>query len=77
MQPDIGWVKLNTDAAKGDPGAAGAGGLIRGSSGEFEYFAVKCGVCTCTKAELMAVMRGLQIAWEGGHRKVHILVDFE
>ena len=63
--PRDGWVKLNTD------GAAGAGGVIRGCRGELhETFALNCGVISCTKAELLGVMRGLAIAWNGGHRKV-------
>lgn len=77
--PRVGWVKLNTDgAAKGNPGPAGAGGLIRGHRGElFEAFVVNCGVCSCTRAELIAVLRGLSMAWNGGHRKVHVEVDSE
>lgn len=42
-----------------------------------EMFAVKCGTCTCTKAELLGVLRGLAIAWNGGHRKVQLSVDSE
>lgn len=70
---------LNTDgAAKGNPGAAGAGGLIRGHHGElFEMFAMNCGVCTCTKAELLAVQRGMSLAWNSGHRRVQVMVDSE
>ena len=77
--PPEGWVRLNTDgAAKGNPGKAGAGGIIRGSRGElFEAFAVNCGVCSCTCAELLGVLRGLAIAWNGGHRKVLLSVDSE
>ena len=77
--PAVGWVKLNTDgAAKGNPGAAGGGGLIRGHRGElFEVFTINCGSCTCTRAELLAVLRGLVVAWEGDHRKVHVELDSE
>ena len=79
IHPGVGWVKLNTDgAAKGNPGAAGGGGLIRGHRGElFEMFAMNCGQCSCTRAELLAVMRGLVVAWDGGHRKVHVELDSE
>ena len=75
----VGWVKLNTDgASKGNPGPAGAGGLIRGHRGElFEVFAMNCGSCSCTRAELLAVLRGLMVAWGGGHRKVQVEVDSE
>lgn len=77
--PREGWVRLNTDdASKGNPGSAGAGGLIRGHRGElFEMFASNCGVCSCTKAELWAVLRGLAIAWNGGHKRVQLTVDSE
>ena len=77
--PEVGWVKLNTDgAAKGNPGAAGGGGLLRGHRGElFEIYAINCGISSCTRAELMAVLRGLMVAWEGGHRKVHVELDSE
>ena len=79
QHPREGWVKLNTDgASKGNPGPAGGGGLIRGPRGEiYEVFALNCGSCSCTKAELMAVLRGLQIAWEGNHKHVLVLVDSE
>ena len=79
IHPGVGWVKLNTDgAAKGNPGPAGAGGLIRGYRGEvFEVFSINCGVCSCTRAELLAVLRGLSVAWNGGHRKLHVEVDSE
>ena len=69
IHPRVGWVKLNTD---------GAGGIIHGHRGElFETFAVNCGVCSCTRAELLAVLRGLSVAWNGGHRKVQVEVDSE
>lgn len=75
--PEDGWVRLNTDgAAKGNPGEAGAGGIIRGPRGElFEMFAANCGVYSSTKAELLAVMRGLATAWNGGHRSVRLTID--
>lgn len=70
-------MRLNTDgAAKGNPGQAGVGGTIRGHRGKLhEMFAVKCGVCSCMKAELLGVMHGLLIAWNGGHRRVILTVD--
>lgn len=79
LHPDDGWVRLNTDgAAKGNPGAAGAGGIIRGHSGElFEMFAANCGYCSSTRAELLAVVRGLVVAWNGGHRRIQLTVDSE
>lgn len=40
-----------------------------------EVFASNCGNCSCTKAELFVVLRGLAIACNGGHRKVQLKVD--
>lgn len=79
MYPREGWVRLNTDgASKGNPGEAGAGGIIRGYRGEmFEMFAANCGICSSTKAEFLAVLRGLTLAWNGGHKRVQLTVDSE
>lgn len=77
LTPRMGWVKLNTDgASRGNPGNAGCGGLIRGPGGELhEVFAARCGSCSCTRAELLGVMRGLAVAWNAGHRRVQLSVD--
>lgn len=40
-------------------------------------FALNCGVCTCTWAELLAVQRGLIIAWNKKYKKVVVAVDSE
>lgn len=70
-------MKLKPDrAAKGNPGPAG--GIIRGSRGEVhEVFALNCGVWSCTKAELLVVLRGLLIAWDCHHKKELVSVDSE
>ncbi|KAL0374197.1 UNVERIFIED_CONTAM: putative ribonuclease H protein [Sesamum radiatum] len=62
--PIEGWWKLNTDgASKGNPGCAGAGGIIRDCHGRFILgFADGLGVQTNTYAELYAIVRGLQLA---------------
>lgn len=75
--PGNGWVKVNTDgASKGNPGAARAGGLIRGDQGEtLGLFAANCGVTTSTKAELLAALRGLSLVWNKGHRRVVLELD--
>ncbi|KAL2934520.1 Cytoplasmic dynein 2 heavy chain 1 [Bienertia sinuspersici] len=49
----------------GNGGARGGGGgaLIQGNSCEvFEVFAIKCGVSTCNRVELLAIFRSLAIA---------------
>ncbi|KAL0444097.1 UNVERIFIED_CONTAM: putative ribonuclease H protein [Sesamum latifolium] len=61
QSPKVGWFKLNCDgAAKGNPGQAGAGGVVRDSQGRlifalYEYLGVKTNVF----AELMAVVGGV------------------
>lgn len=65
-------------ASKGNPGLAGAGGIIRGSRGELlELFSLDRGACSCTKAEILGVFRGLLLASNGNHRKVIVTVDSE
>lgn len=77
--PAEGWVILNTDgAAKGNPGLTRVGGIIKGHRGEIhEIFALNCGRCSCTRAEWLAVMRGLVVAWNGGHKQVQLFIDSE
>uniref|UniRef100_A0A7C8ZGN9 RNase H type-1 domain-containing protein n=1 Tax=Opuntia streptacantha TaxID=393608 RepID=A0A7C8ZGN9_OPUST len=64
VPPSEGWVALNTDgAARGNPGPAGAGGVIRGERGEWiAGFSEHLGRCSSLKAELRAVLRGLRLA---------------
>ncbi|OMP01704.1 reverse transcriptase [Corchorus capsularis] len=68
--PSDGTVKLNVDgAAKGNPGIAGAGGLIRSSTGAWLMgFKLHLGVCSNVEAELQAIRRGLQLVWDCGYR---------
>lgn len=55
--PPPGRVLLNTDdAAKGNPGPAGGGGVFRGARGEWlGGFSEKLGCCTSVKAKIKAV----------------------
>lgn len=75
--PSEGWAKINTDgASKGSTGQAGAGGIIRGSRGEIiGLFAANCGLAPCIKAELLAVLKGLALAWNKGLKRVILEVD--
>lgn len=75
--PLDGWVKLNTDgASKGNPGQAGAGGIVRGRGGRpLSMFAENCGIASCTKAEFLAVLKELALVWNLGHRRVVLKVD--
>lgn len=64
--------------AKSNPVPAGGGGVIRGHRGEsFQMFAMNCSICTCKRAELLADLRGLSVAWNGGHKQVQVVVDSE
>lgn len=62
--PKEGWVCLDTDgASKGNPGLAGAGGMIWGYMGElYKVFASNYGNGSCMKAELFGEIRGFAIA---------------
>ncbi|OMP08311.1 hypothetical protein CCACVL1_01125 [Corchorus capsularis] len=70
-------VKLNTDgAARGNPGVAGAGGVIRNSSGDWLVgFTAHLGVCSNVAAELHALRLGLLLAWQEGYRAIVCEVD--
>ena len=56
--PKEGWKVLNTDGvAKGHPGPAGAGGVIRGDQGEWIVgFLEHLGRCSAVKAEVKVVL---------------------
>ncbi|CAA0835161.1 Polynucleotidyl transferase- ribonuclease H-like superfamily protein, partial [Striga hermonthica] len=77
--PTPGFVKLNTDGASfGNPGSAGAGGLIRDSVGNWLVgFRLHLGVCTNMVAEMEAGLNqiGLLLAWDEGYRKVICELD--
>ena len=70
--PKDGWIKLNTDGcSKGNPGVAGAGGVIRDHMGSWiGGFAKNIGICSSVTAELWAIYFGLQSTWDKGFRKV-------
>ncbi|XP_015936169.1 uncharacterized protein LOC107462117 [Arachis duranensis] len=75
--PPEDWMKVNTDgAAKGNPGMAGCGGLIRNYQGRWiAGFVANIGYCTAYYAELWGVYYGLKTAWELGMRKIILEVD--
>lgn len=62
--PLEGWVKINTNgASRGEKQMAGCGGLIGGCVGKWVCgFAKKLGMCSALKAELWAVLTGLELA---------------
>ena len=79
QRPGSGWYKLNTDgAARGYPGLATAGGVVRGEYGMWEGgFAINIGICSASLAELWGVYYGLCIAWDRGIRRLEVEVDSE
>ncbi|KAL0418888.1 UNVERIFIED_CONTAM: putative ribonuclease H protein [Sesamum radiatum] len=72
LKPDPGWVKLKTDgASKGNPGLAGAGGIVKDYTGKAIFvFSEPIGFTNNMVAEMHAVLRGLGICLEKGFSKV-------
>ena len=62
--PPDPFIKLNTDGSVlGNPGLAGAGGLLRNSSGDWlSGFSLHLGISSNNMAELAAVHQGLILA---------------
>lgn len=75
--PPHSWFALNTDgAARGCPGPAGGGGLIRDHLGTLHYaFSANYGHCSAFRAELKAVEMGLELAIRMGISKVMLQMD--
>lgn len=60
---------------KGNPGPAGAGGLIRDENENWVVgFSLNLGVCNSFVAEQCAILKGLEIAWE--QATYHRVVQF-
>ncbi|KAL6578151.1 hypothetical protein OROMI_010479 [Orobanche minor] len=77
LKPPIGWMKLNTDgAARGNPGLAAAGGIIRDSCGKpLLCFWEFIGAQSNTFADLHGIWRGLQLCCEKGIDNIWVEVD--
>ncbi|KAL6565077.1 hypothetical protein OROMI_016527 [Orobanche minor] len=76
-RPQSGWWKLNTDgAARGNPGDAAAGGIIRDHMGKpLIMFSEFLGVRSNNFAELYAIWRGLEFCIDNHFDKVCVEVD--
>jgi ribonuclease HI len=76
--PEDNWL-LNTDgAARGNPGPAGAGAVLRNASGEIVAEIGKpLGVATNNEAEYMGLIVGLEAALEQGCQHIEIRLDSE
>ncbi|KAL0440710.1 UNVERIFIED_CONTAM: hypothetical protein Sradi_0009900 [Sesamum radiatum] len=77
LHPELGWHNLNYDgAAKGNPGEAGGGGLMRNAEGNIiVMYYVYLGVQTNYFAELAARVKGLEIAAEEVYSLVWVELD--
>ncbi|PKI46601.1 hypothetical protein CRG98_032943 [Punica granatum] len=72
-----GYYKLNTDGSCcGNPGKAGAGGLIRDEAGNWAIgFSMNLRITTSFVAELVALRQGLLLAKSQGTQKLFIEID--
>jgi len=70
-------MKMNLDgASKGNPGHTGGGGRIRDHLGKWiRGFSANFGSCTSVKAELLALLKDLQIA--RGEGLGHLLIQMD
>ncbi|XVF03450.1 hypothetical protein REPUB_Repub04eG0262600 [Reevesia pubescens] len=75
--PPEGGMKINTDGSSiGNPGPAGAGGLIRDYNGNFLIgFSRKLGITTSMGAELWAIRDALKIAFNHGFSNIWLETD--
>jgi ribonuclease HI len=71
-RPAIGTMCLNVDGSLlGATDSAGYGGLLRNNNGEFILgFYGAAATPSILFAELMAVLKGLQLCWENGYRRI-------
>ncbi|KAL0307977.1 UNVERIFIED_CONTAM: putative ribonuclease H protein [Sesamum calycinum] len=75
--PSPSWFKLNTDGSSlGNPGLAGAAGIIRDSAGHVHLaYQLALGTGTSVLAELTAVWRGMELALTHGLAPLVVEVD--
>ncbi|XVF28715.1 hypothetical protein REPUB_Repub15cG0054000 [Reevesia pubescens] len=76
--PDPGSVKFNVDgSAKGNPGPAGCGGVLRDSSGAiFAMFSGPLGIQVPTAADLLAIRTDLEVFLNLKFKSFSVLIDF-
>ncbi|CAN1150997.1 Putative ribonuclease H protein At1g65750 [Linum perenne] len=72
-----GWFTLNTDGSRySHSGSTAIGGLIRDDGGRFiQAFTANIGDCSITRAELNAIVQGMNLAWSLGIRKIAVQSD--
>ena len=71
------FIMLNMDGSSlGNPGRAGAKGLLRDSSGKWiSGFSLNLGITSNNVAELGAIRYGLQLASNMGFKFIHVQID--
>ena len=77
IAPAEPFIKLNTDGNFiGNPRVAGAGGLLRGSSGRWiSGFSLNLSITSNNVVELGAIRRGIKLAWDLGVKFIHLEID--
>ncbi|KAK9949954.1 hypothetical protein M0R45_005462 [Rubus argutus] len=75
--PSIGWVKINTDGAwKHNEGVGGYGAIFRDYKGHFlGAFASNLDVPSSVAAEVMAVIKAIELAWVRDWKHIWLEVD--
>ncbi|KAL2928100.1 hypothetical protein RDABS01_006903 [Bienertia sinuspersici] len=74
--PQSGFYKLNTDGSWRGIAAAGGGGVIRSEDGGWATgFSASFHARTPLAAELLALKKGLQLAWDHNFKKLEVEVD--
>ncbi|XP_057419022.1 uncharacterized protein LOC130713254 [Lotus japonicus] len=75
--PRENFVALNTDGSSlGNPGAAGIGGVVRSEHGNWLLgYAGSIGEADSLLAELVSILRGLEVCWDHGYRQVDLFSD--
>ncbi|CAN1807882.1 Putative ribonuclease H protein At1g65750 [Linum perenne] len=73
----IGWMVLNTDGSVNlNRKRATAGGLLRDADGRYSLaYTMNLGNCSITRAEMRGALRGLELAWDAGYRKLIVCLD--
>ncbi|CAN0918177.1 Putative ribonuclease H protein At1g65750, partial [Linum grandiflorum] len=74
---DEGWFTLSTDGSRRSPHqTCSCGGGGGGDTGRFvKAFAANLGSCSITRAEMRAIVDGLQLAWTLGIRRIQVQSD--
>ena len=75
--PMNGWIKLNVDGAvSASLNRARCGGVVRDAAGQWVAgFSTALGCCEAYEAEEWALLKGLELVWQLGFRKVILESD--